>query len=728
MSGKPSVALCIFGQLRDDHIHFPALSKLAAALEAEVFISTWRRRGTKTSGVMNRDQIIRMFGFETGKALPAPLVGDTRFGEAIPAFEPTLLAAFGGNEVTAEQLHAVFPAAVLDIEDEVMSLDFAPPVPSDRNSLRMLYKIWRCNELKRAAEKRRGGPYDIVVTIRPDILPDLTFESFVPLLAPDAPPTVLLHGGTPTATYLSDVIAVATSPVADKVSGLFGCAVMHPARKWGFIHGELPTYLREHGITVGAAALKAWVSEDFKTSQPRNRHHLLALLSSGQVNTGHFPRPETWKSVLSLVRAGADLEEKRNRAAVERHIEEIDLAREDADFIAGIAFLLYRAHLRVHETAGAYAALLVHLYCRISATSGACLKEPGIAQDIEWLHKAGTETGVTEPLSWRSLGRHLLPATAAEMLLRLAQAAQKTIGVAGLLAAERSLRTAEPARFPAWPGGDGELDETLAQISRGDMAGAQALLRRAATTDPASPLPLAMLGDILLAAGALPDSARAYGAAAVLPGSGADLRAMVGEVLRRMAQPEAALEAATAAMQAAPSSSFLAARVADLLAQAGRHGEAATTWKLVLRRSPHDIGAHRALARSLVQLGQAAEARDLLAKAQAALPDDEALKAELAALGPAATRPAPQPAPPCTPGTLCNPGIQPAPAGRCRPRRRGRPSRRPPARPTRFRYQPGVAGADGQGHRPAGAAAAGAGGGGAPRPDAPLVRQANLGS
>jgi Flp pilus assembly protein TadD len=662
MSAKPSIALCIFGQLRDDHIHFPSISKLAAALEADVFISTWRRRGTKTSGVMNRDQIIRMFGIETGTALPAPLVGDTRFGEAVPAFEPTLLASFGSNEVTAEQLHASFPGAVVDIEDEVMALDFAAPVPSDRNSLRMLYKIWRCNELKRAAEKRRGSLYDIVVHIRPDIMPDLTFESFAPLLAPDAPPTVLIHGGTPTGTHLSDVMAVATSPVANTVSGLFGRAVMHPARKWDFIHAELPRYLREHGITVGGVGLKAWVAEDYKTSQPRNRRHLLALLSAGQVNTGYLPRPESWQSVLHLVRAGADLDDKRNRAAMERHIAQIDLAGEDADFIAGIAFLLCRAHRHAREIAGAYAALLVRLYCRISATAGACLKEPATTEDIEWLHKAGSEMGVTEPLSWRSVARHLLPAHSAEMLLRLAQAAQSAMGFSAVLAAERALRTAHPARFPAWPGGDAELDETLAQIAARDMAGAQASLHRAATTDPASPLPLAMLGDLLLAAGALPDSARAYGAAAAMQGSGADMRAMVGEVLRRAGQQEPALVAAGAAMQAAPANSFLAARVADLLAQAGRHGEAAKTWQLVLQRSPHDIAAHRALARSLAHLGQVAEARDLLAKAHAALPDDDALRAELAALAPAAPDPAPEPAP--APVAQPKPAATPAPAAR----------------------------------------------------------------
>jgi Flp pilus assembly protein TadD len=676
VSDKPSVALCIFGQLRDDHIHFPTLSKVAADLGADVFISTWRRRGTKTSGVINRDQIIRMFGYEIGVALPAPMVGDTRFSIAIPAFEQTLLAALGSNDVTAAQLDAHFPGSVVDIEDEVMSLDFSPPVPSDGNSLRMLYKIWRCNEMKRAAEKRRGRPYDIVVRIRPDVLPDLTFDSFAPLLARGAPPQVLIHGGTPTSNHLSDVIAVSTSAVADTMSALFGRAVTHPARKWTFIHTDLPAYLREHGITVGATSLKSWVSEDFKTSQPRNRHHLLALLSSGQVNTAHFPRPETWKSVLCLAQAGKDLEEKRNRAVVERHIEAIDLAREDADFIAGAAFLLYRAHLAAHEEAAAYAAQLVRLYCRMSATSGACLKEPNTVKDMEWLHKAGTGLGVTEPLSWRSLGRHLLPAPSAAVLLQVAQAAQKVIGIAGLMAAERSLRAAEARLFPAWPGGDAELDETLAQIASGNLAGSQAMLRQAITTYPDSPLPPAMLGDILLAAGALEESARAYSEAAALSGNGADLRAMAGEVLRRAAQPGAALEAAAAALQVAPSNSFLAARVADLLAQAGRHGEAATTWRRVVERSPHDIAARRALARSLVHLGQAAEARELLVKAQAALPDDDALRAELAALGPEAPQPAPQPEPaaPQEPG----PSLQVVPAVAAEVDTPGEPAPRPP--------------------------------------------------
>jgi hypothetical protein len=85
MTASVRVAFCISGQLRDDHITFPRLGELARELQAQVFISTWRRRGTKSSGVINRDQIMRMFGGDMGAALPAGMVGGNNFNEAHPA-------------------------------------------------------------------------------------------------------------------------------------------------------------------------------------------------------------------------------------------------------------------------------------------------------------------------------------------------------------------------------------------------------------------------------------------------------------------------------------------------------------------------------------------------------------------------------------------------------------------------------------------------------------------
>lgn len=41
-------AFCIYGQLRDEDLTLPETARIASESGARVFLSTWRRRGTKT--------------------------------------------------------------------------------------------------------------------------------------------------------------------------------------------------------------------------------------------------------------------------------------------------------------------------------------------------------------------------------------------------------------------------------------------------------------------------------------------------------------------------------------------------------------------------------------------------------------------------------------------------------------------------------------------------------
>ena len=59
-----------------------------------------------------------------------------------------------------------FPKSFIDVEKENLDLEFEKSVP-DKNSIKMLYKIWRCNEIKKKIE-RKNGIFDCVVRNRCD--------------------------------------------------------------------------------------------------------------------------------------------------------------------------------------------------------------------------------------------------------------------------------------------------------------------------------------------------------------------------------------------------------------------------------------------------------------------------------------------------------------------------------------------------------------------------------
>jgi tetratricopeptide (TPR) repeat protein len=585
VTARPDIALCIFGQLRDDHLHLPGIAKLASDLGAMVFISTWRNRGRKTSGAANRDQLIRMFGYVTGVALPSAMVGDARFSDAVPEYEQRAQESLRGDAVTAEYLQGHFPGATVDIEDETLSLDFPAPRPLDGNSLRMLYKIWRCNELKRVAERQRGRPFDVVVRIRPDILPALDADVFAKVMNDRDPPVALFHNGQPDANYLDDVIAVSNSAVADGLAMLFSVALRHPLRPWNLIHAEIPRHLKDLGVVAGPVGLQRWVAEDPTLGPPRNRRLLFDLLEQNRMNPATFPNPGTWAAVQALLRAAAMVDDQQPSHLVEEAFGAIALERQDAEFLARSAFVLSRTHQAAQRSTDRVMACAAEALCSVAAYGPAALTDQRLCKEIVAMADMAGRLGIGEPMTWRALQRELWQAGPAPGLRRLLGAMQATLPPAVLLEAERAVATVLPAASALSGPMATDLAAAADLLAEGRAAEALQTLRAIAAAHPDRCEPDAWAGDIHLATGDLAASLDAYARAAGKVGAPADLAVMQSVCLEALGETAAAIAAARPAAAIAGSNTTFLRRLATLLADAGQHADAMPLWREVARRT-----------------------------------------------------------------------------------------------------------------------------------------------
>ncbi len=234
------IAVCISGQIRNDDSALIQTMEALKDIEADVFFSVWQKRGTKTfSGASSIDHMARVFGVRVARALPLNWLGRMQH-----IFPDSSLVFPSLGDVTREDVHRIFPASVVDVEDEDFNLDF--PF-SDSNSLRMLYKIWRCNRMKIAAEKARGEPYKMVVRMRPDITLDF---SAIAGLSPEKN-TLYTHahqGSQP--GYIQDLYWLGSSEVDDKMATAFARVMAHDIDDWSGIHPELYAHTQRCGLAT----------------------------------------------------------------------------------------------------------------------------------------------------------------------------------------------------------------------------------------------------------------------------------------------------------------------------------------------------------------------------------------------------------------------------------------------------------------------------------------------
>lgn len=460
VSGQLDVAFCIFGQLRDEHMHFPGIAKLARDLGAAVFISTWSTRGTKTSGPIHRVQIMRMLGYVTGYAMPSALIDGNRFNKVFPDFEEGLNRTLSDNVVREEQLREYFPDAVIQIEDDPGSLDFEPPIPQDKNTLRMLYKVRQCNELKREAERLRGRPFDVVVRLRPDILPKLDAAVLSSVQAAKTPPVALFSRGKEDPTFLDDVIIVSTSEVGDKLAGLFEVAKTHPQRRWDLIHRELARFLPMIEVSPGWIDLERWITEDFVQSQPRNRAHLFALLREGRVAEGAVDQTINWDAYAALLRAASLTDEAQSWQMVDEAVSAIPLQQQDAEFLARAAFILGRAFQRGAPGPQVAAVYVAEALCSIVAMGEEILDDQRMGRDLVAARELARRHGTTLSATWQGLAELAARGERAPGLRRLLDAIPPVLQADRLAQAERALAARWAGPDNPLPGAqrEGQLD------------------------------------------------------------------------------------------------------------------------------------------------------------------------------------------------------------------------------------------------------------------------------
>ncbi len=178
-SGKPKpselrVALCISGQMRGYEETAPSIIKnIVEPLNADVFIHTWSEIGNSIN--------------EHRRTLPMPIpyyLSDRQLHHR-PTFDslfPEFVRTITNSETVEEsKLMEIFKPKRVVIEDtpspDEYDAFFGFGVPQkllaaqikSQWSRQLFYKVWKCNEFKREAEKKGKFKYDLVIRLRPDL-------------------------------------------------------------------------------------------------------------------------------------------------------------------------------------------------------------------------------------------------------------------------------------------------------------------------------------------------------------------------------------------------------------------------------------------------------------------------------------------------------------------------------------------------------------------------------
>lgn len=236
MPKQNPIAICISGQVRTSREKLEEIAAQIRKIDADVFISVWRKVGGKSFDVGHIEiNLQRNLGPEI--ALFIPKNWSDNFGDVFPDLSSHLPQ---NKELTSAELLEIFPNAKVEIEED--SPDFDMPV--EKNSLRMLYKIWRSNELKRAAEKEHGRRYKKVIRSRPDML--LNYEALAKVECGENELHVKMRHGN----SLHDSFWFGRSETTDKMAECYLFAKETHQESWAGIHQELTAFADRSGLSV----------------------------------------------------------------------------------------------------------------------------------------------------------------------------------------------------------------------------------------------------------------------------------------------------------------------------------------------------------------------------------------------------------------------------------------------------------------------------------------------
>lgn len=264
----PRIAFCISGEIRGPAGHLKEVSQAAQALNADVFVSAWSERGRRTlAGASSPLQLRRTLGATA--ALMLPVATYHNMSLCFPAAQEIM----DRDRASVEgELREAFPDAVIDLEPSDRLSLFLETKTNDRFSLRMLYKIWRCNQIRRAHQDQNGVAYDYVIRFRPDCLPDV--NAFLSSRSLSDRVQIPNSGGNK--NFVHDIYWMGSADQDDYLSALFGRAVLSVRDPWSNIHLELSKFIESAPFEAEASDYPVHgIRDDFS---PVQRKEVLAQM------------------------------------------------------------------------------------------------------------------------------------------------------------------------------------------------------------------------------------------------------------------------------------------------------------------------------------------------------------------------------------------------------------------------------------------------------------------
>lgn len=224
--------------------------------EITLIISTWSKSGMKYSGALGFGQVSRIFTEDIYTKIPNNYYGENFWDH----FENT--EKFSKNEdVNSNLIEKTFSKIknldlIIDIEDEILNLEFNFNA-KDKNSMRMLYKRWRCNEIKKKIEREKNSKFDLVVCSRPDAYLDISNPQVT-----SNNNDLMVPQNLEVKNYINDVFSYGSSDAINIYTSLF---VKTLSDDWDYVHREYYNWIKAHKLNTNEAT---WIRfkgfEDFK--------------------------------------------------------------------------------------------------------------------------------------------------------------------------------------------------------------------------------------------------------------------------------------------------------------------------------------------------------------------------------------------------------------------------------------------------------------------------------
>lgn len=235
------ICICLCGQLRGKlsslHDSYNKIIENDKINNYTIIFSIWEKSSEKID-FQSPGQLDRVFDKTISSFIPYSYYKNGIFNYLNSAKEYLVRFSNNSNEVLKFNLCN----SIIDIETENLDLHLDEQ-REDKNTFKMLYKRWRCNEIKKKIERKNKKKFDMVLITRPDAL----FEINHTLLDSNFdknPECIYIPGfNINPHGYANDLYAYGSSESIDKYVELFKKCIGNDI---DYIHNELYHHLESN--------------------------------------------------------------------------------------------------------------------------------------------------------------------------------------------------------------------------------------------------------------------------------------------------------------------------------------------------------------------------------------------------------------------------------------------------------------------------------------------------